>query len=600
MLPSPSSSPRRPLANHTNTHRNKRTPTSASVKLSSFFLPTPKTENVLKRKRASDVDDVSKTSGKAREVEDEEEESSSGSDDEMEDLVDFQARTRRRTVFRMREGAAMARPRFFSGQAPVSTRPILQSFVSSHKSDLYRCHSIRPDGCLTPPYACAYTNGAKRGESPLLAVATEQGTVHILDTSKRPHWECEPQRTSFQTHANGIFDIKWSPSDNLLATASGDYSTRISSPSNSHSSDDRTLYTLLGHGNTVKCIAWTGERAFGSGGDRDDILATGARDGSICIWDLRASSSNSTASEESRAVDGDVLAPMTRVGKSHGPVAKPKGKGGKSGGPSVRSVTSLVWSEGDEWGLISSGSFDGILQYWDIRYPTLPTKSTTMSHVNSSPRDPTTSPTSQTTSSPFLPPAPRRSRGIISLTSGTGPTSNILFALSMGGDARIHTYSTPSLEPIQIHNPRTGGQSGGWYAYANMHATNFYVRTAVSPCGRWLASGSSSRLGKVFLFDVSSASSALSPSSRSHSSRAGYGSGVGVELSFTHSHPSSNPLPTQMRGEVGALDWAADGMLATCVDDGTVRVWRPDLEVHKRCVEYEGEERWNWCWAVPT
>ena len=85
----------------------------------------------------------------------------------------------------------------------VPTLPQLRSYVSSHKTDVFKCHSDRSDTFFTPPYACAYSHGmpptagcgprqwsdrflaAKRGSVPHLAVATEQGTVYIWDTSKR-------------------------------------------------------------------------------------------------------------------------------------------------------------------------------------------------------------------------------------------------------------------------------------------------------------------------------------------------------------------------------------------------------------------------------
>jgi denticleless len=41
---------------------------------------------------------------------------------------------------------------------PASTLPILQSFVSSNKSDVFRCHSIGDDNYMTPPYACSYSH----------------------------------------------------------------------------------------------------------------------------------------------------------------------------------------------------------------------------------------------------------------------------------------------------------------------------------------------------------------------------------------------------------------------------------------------------------
>lgn len=50
-------------------------------------------------------------------------------------------------------------------------------------------------------------------------------------------------------------------------------------------------------------------------------------------------------------------------------------------------------------------------------------------------------------------------------------------------------------------------------------------------------------------------------------------------------------------GEVAAVDWA-DGMLATCADDGTVRVWRPDEEVKSRCEKDPEESRWEYAWSV--
>lgn len=44
-------------------------------------------------------------------------------------------------------------------------------------------------GYTSPPYACAYSYGAKRGENSLLAVSTEEGSVHLLRTAKRDEWD---------------------------------------------------------------------------------------------------------------------------------------------------------------------------------------------------------------------------------------------------------------------------------------------------------------------------------------------------------------------------------------------------------------------------
>src|SRR5882757_6174857 len=96
-----------------------------------------------------------------------------------------------------------------------------------------------------------------------------------------------------------------------------------------------------------------------------------------------------------------------------------------------------------------------ILQYWDLRIPTSPQKKGTSNSkaplsLYSSPVDPTALHGS------------RRSRGIISLASGSGPSAGLLFAL--GADSRIHTYDLPSLAARNTV-----------YTHDNLQANSFYV-----------------------------------------------------------------------------------------------------------------------------
>lgn len=51
------------------------------------------------------------------------------------------------------------------------------------------------------------------------------------------------------------------------------------------------------------------------------------------------------------------------------------------------------------------------------------------------------------------------------------------------------------------------------------------------------------------------------------------------------------------KGEVGAVDWA-ENMMASCADDGTVRIWRPDISVYRQCQEDPEEMKWSWSWAT--
>jgi denticleless len=153
----------------------------------------------------------------------------------------------------------------------------------------------------------------------------------------------------------------------------------------------------------------------------------------------------------------------------------------------------------------------------------------------------------------------RRPRGIISLASGTGPSAGLIFAI--GADSQIHTYDLPTLTPLRSA-----------LRHEKLQTNSFYAGLSVSPCGRWLACGGYGTQGNSFLFDVENACRPFV------------------------SHPSKGVELTGRTGEVGAVDWAQD-MLATCTDDGTVRIWRPDVTRHRWC-QSRPEESWGWSWAV--
>ncbi|KZT12918.1 WD40 repeat-like protein [Laetiporus sulphureus 93-53] len=424
----------------------------------------------------------------------------------------------------------------------VSTRPILETFVSSSKTDLYRFHPDDARSFMTIPYCLSYTHEAKRGGKSLLAVATDQGSVHVVNTSKRQNWNCG---TSFISHANGIFDVQWSPSDTLLATASGDQTVGISTLESSVSPENRIVRVLEGHSSTVKCVAWEPSRD-------GDILCSGSRDGTIHVWDLRT---------ECRAgSDGRSGAAIMVLGAHEPEGQQPKRRIGKSI-HTPRSVTGIAYTEGDPYRLISSGSCDGILRQWDLRQA----RGKELQYDG-----PTTTPLCMSSLDPTTLQGTRRPRGITSIVPGRGPTAGLLFAL--GRDSRIHTYSLPSLDPLSGY---VEAQDPWTYTHPDMQTNSFYVHLALSPCGRWLANGNACD-GRVFLFDVSNAASSR------------------------HARSGGAPPAVQLRGhvrEAGSLDWA-DGMLATSSEDTTVRVWRPNMEVSRRCHDDNEEMEWEWSWAT--
>lgn len=153
-----------------------------------------------------------------------------------------------------------------------------------------------------------------------------------------------------QPHENGIFDVKWNNSDELLATCSGDHTTRLTSVET-----QKTLHILRGHRATVKCVAWDP--------NHNDILTTGSRDGSICLWDLRVAENRTQESEEQSIVQpvATLLGAHdneTTIGK-----ARPRRK---KNVPIPRSVTKVLYSSCHPHALISCGSFDGYVTFGDL------------------------------------------------------------------------------------------------------------------------------------------------------------------------------------------------------------------------------------------
>lgn len=199
------------------------------------------------------------------------------------------------------------------------------------------------------------------------------------------------------------------------------------------------------------------------------------------------------------------------------------------------------------------------MRLWDLRQATLASK------AKSPKKKRAIQPTAVSAFDPTTVEGGRRVRGLASIVSGAGPTHGLLFGLGM--DSRVHTYSASTLLPL---SPK------GTFKHPNMNTTSFWVRLAISPDGRSIVCGSSAT-GKgvsAFLYDVSQTAMA-GPSILPDT--------AGVELH-------------EQKGEVGGVDWAQD-MLATCADDGTVRVWRFDPETRQRCA-LEEDAQWTWTWGV--
>ncbi|KAI6101563.1 hypothetical protein EDD16DRAFT_388555 [Pisolithus croceorrhizus] len=153
-LPTPNVTPCRPLSNATNVDPGSRGSFCAIA-----ALPTPPQDVGCKRRNLQSDETPSK---RPRVVTDPIAEGfCEGSDVDMEVFDIVNNKTRRHTMFHLLRTASFRSP-IVPTRTILPSRRILQSFVSSHKSDVYTCHSLSNNHFVTPPYACAYSNGAKR------------------------------------------------------------------------------------------------------------------------------------------------------------------------------------------------------------------------------------------------------------------------------------------------------------------------------------------------------------------------------------------------------------------------------------------------------
>ncbi|KAJ1569884.1 hypothetical protein HK096_011061 [Nowakowskiella sp. JEL0078] len=174
------------------------------------------------------------------------------------------------------------------------------------------------------------------------------------------------------------------------------------------------------------------------------------------------------------------------------------------------SVTSLLFARHQKNILASSGSSDGLIKYWDLRY------------ANKSSLRAKPDPVAQTMPMPGV----VRQHGISSIATDSDGTR--LVALSR--DSGIYEYSSHSLgSPLQV------------LRWPTQRCDSFYLRVTLSPDARFVACGSSD--SNIYVWEFGGAPA---------------------------------PIILQVHeGEVSAVTWnkATEKQMASCSDDGTVRIW---------------------------
>jgi len=324
------------------------------------------------------------------------------------------------------------------------------------------------------------------GSEHLLGLANEDGSVHVQDTSK-----VQPKipLTGRRCHDNAIFAFCWAARDaGRLVTASGDQTVAVWQL---QQEGDQPLRRLRGHSRSVKSVEWRPES--------DHELASAGRDNTVMVWDLRCG--------------GDTV-PENCIRNAHSTVPTAIGKSRARSGSlnpqqSSCSVTGLCWLDTNT--LASLGDSDGKVKLWDLRksyslYKGDPVPKAELAH-----------------------PATSSTRGFTSLSCSPASPS-YLYVSCM--DSCIYQYDVVNLfeQPTAV--------------FTGAEIKNFFINHSISPCGRYLASGSGDQW--VYLWHTSSPGS-----------------------------PVARLGPQE--AEVTAVSWSqnpATFLLAAASDDVRHRLWR--------------------------
>ena len=410
----------------------------------------------------------------------------------------------------------------------VSRRSLLYSMSCDPETDSH------PIGAgEAPVFAAEFCR--QPGHEHIVAVSDEEGLVTVLDTNRSRQSQAAEGRRDWRAHYNAIFALAWVPGQQRLLTASGDQTCRLF--------DVQTqveLRAFHGHRGSVKAVASLDAHVF----------ASGARDGTVCIWDARLTQER----------------PVTMLADVHAPPAGAALKRRRSGHPTPASVSSILFLGEDVASakLVSAGATDGAIKLWDMR--ALATsggggggggrgrgsrggrgKAEVGCSSSSSSLHTSSSASGKGAPSPLVtlhPPcgSHARARGIVSLSADV--TGTRLLAAST--NSKIYVYDT-RWHVKSTHHPTGGSLEEHVLSFGGHAVDSFYVKTTFSPDGHFIASGSSD--GGLYVWEVA--------------------------------RPELPPFVYWgHKSEVTAVAWRSDdwSTLVSASDDMSARVWRVDRE----------------------
>ncbi|EDW01206.1 GH21305 [Drosophila grimshawi] len=292
----------------------------------------------------------------------------------------------------------------------------------------------------------------------ILAIANEDGKIALQDTTVRNREPEEQSLSGPQCHFNAVFDLEWAPGQMRFVSASGDHTARLWEVTGS---GIRGLSSYLGHTRSVKTAAFK----------RTDpaVFATGGRDGAILIWDIRANLNMDLTSRVDNCIySGHSGGPGTPQSQRKQRTRTPKMSNGSN---TSSSITGLAFQDNNT--LISCGAGDGVIKVWDLR------RNYTAYRKEPLPRH-------------SLPYAGHSTfKGFTNLIVDAAGTR--LYANCM--DNTIYCYNLVSYAPKPLAS------------YKGLLNSTFYIKSCLSPDGKYLLSGSSDE--RAYIWNLEHASEPL-------------------------------------------------------------------------------------------
>lgn len=465
----------------------------------------------------------------------------------------------------------------------VDWRSETANFVSNPED----MHRFKTKDTLPFCTASCHTNS-------VIAVGEEEGSIRLLDSS--PSSDFTKPYVHFRPHHNAVMDITFSSDDYMIATGSGDQTSRII---DMHT--QQTICILSGHKSSVKQVKFQP--------NDNNMLTTSARDGSVQIWDMRCGSTGSVQTLRTsfaRNVDNGEHEPTVRYSKYSldvGSTFKTARQALSSGIDGTElSVTAIQHLPGDRQHLLlTTSEANSSVKLWDLRNASRRSQVGPLSSV-------------------AAPDHHARTRNYAINAMELSSDGSRLYTVCR--DNTIYAYATDSLvlghapemsssagKARMLKEPKAGVGPLYGIKHPAFKIASFYVkssmRTAEGDNTELLAVGSSEKTPVLFPTDERH----LPRRPLQQSRRDAYDdeddlptlpaptSSKGEPSIPIYEHGTA--LTRGHRREVTSMTWTHDGDLVSIGDDSVARCWREDAESARwlRGCGEGGGKRWNRGWA---